>query len=135
MSKKYLVTAIVVLLVVCGGSFYGGMIYGKSKNTRPSFAGGNFQGAKNRSGINGSSLTFGDIISKDNNSITLKLSDNAGSKIVFYSDATQISKFDAGTASDLVKDVSVSITGTPNSDGSVTAQSIQIRPANNANPK
>lgn len=130
MKKNVLIiTTIVVLLVVAGGAFYGGILYGKSQNARPSFANGNFQGLRNRQGTTGGSFTSGSIISKDSNSITLQLGTNAGSKIIFYSGATQINKTALGTASDLATGTSVSVTGTTNSDGRITAQSIQIRPA------
>src|SRR3989339_522199 len=130
MKKSHLIVVIIILaVVVMGGSFYGGMIYVKSQNPRGGFNGGNFQTRVNRVGENGSNFISGNIISKDNNSITLKLLNNAGSKIIFYSENTQVNKQAAGTPDDLVVGTSLSVTGTTNSDGSVTAQSIQIRPA------
>jgi hypothetical protein len=128
-----IIVAIIVLLLVGGGAFYGGILYGKSQNTRPSFAGGSFQTRINRNGANGSSFISGNIITKDSSSITLQLQNNNGSKIIFYSGTTQINKFASGTADDLATGTTVSIVGTTNSDGSITAQSIQIRPAGGQN--
>ena len=130
MKKNILViNSIIVLIVVGGGSFYGGMVYGKSQNTRAAFGTGNFAAMRGtRTGTAGASLTAGSIIAKDSNSITLQLPNNGGSKIIFYSGSTQIGKFTTGTADDLTTGTSVSVTGTTNSDGSITAQNIQIRP-------
>lgn len=129
MKKQLLVIiVIIVLLAVGGGSFYGGMLYGKSQNIRPagfpSSFNGNMQGLGTK---NGSNFISGEIISKDSNSITLQLPNNSGSKIIFYSSATQISKSATGTSEDLAVGTSVSVTGITSSDGSVAAQSIQIR--------
>jgi len=131
MKKNLLIIiGILVILAICGGSFYGGMLYSKSQNVRPVFSGANganFQGARTgRTGAAGGGMISGSIISKDNNSITLQMPNNGGSKIIFYSDTTQISKSALGSASDLANGVSISVTGTTNSDGSVTAQSIRI---------
>jgi len=129
-KTSLIIIAAVVLLAIGGGAFYGGMLYGKSQTGTRSFSATNFQGMRtNRTGASGTSLITGNIISEDSSSITLQLPNNAGSKIIFYSDATQISKFTSGTAKDLTAGISVSVAGTANSDGSVTAQSIQIRPA------
>lgn len=126
-----IVIVIIILLIVGGGAFYFGMNYGKSQSAALSTAArANFAGMRgSRTGGANASFISGSIIAKDNTSITLQLPSNAGSKIIFYSTATQISKMAAGTADDLAVGTSVSITGTTNSDGSITSQSIQIRPA------
>jgi len=124
-----IILAVVVLLVVGGGAFYGGTYYDRSLNKNSS-ANGNLQGLRGtRTGVNGGNFISGSIISADSDSITLQIPNNGGSKIVFYSATTQISKFVPGTSADLAGGTNVSVTGTTNSDGSITAQSIQIRPA------
>ena len=78
----------------------------------------------------------GEVLSKDDKSVTLKLRDS-GSKIIFFSDSTQITKSAGGSAKDLTVGQEISATGEANSDGSVNAQTIQIHPAmpNNTNDK
>jgi len=132
--KKIIPIFVALILVVGGGAFYGGMLYGKSQNTRLGFPSGdvatNFQGARtNKTGATGAGAGFlsGEIITKDEQSLILKMTDGS-SKIIFYSDTTQISKMATGTADDFAIGTSVNVSGTTNSDGSVTAQSVQIRP-------
>jgi hypothetical protein len=130
MKKSQLITiSVIVLLVVAGGSFYAGSLYGKSQSKVSAYGSGTFQTRINRGSSNGSNFISGSIIAKDSSSITLQLSGNSGSKIIFYSDTTQIGKMASGTADDLAAGTNVSVTGTTNSDGSVTAQTVQIRPA------
>ena len=143
--KKY-IAVIVVVLAVGIGAFYGGMMYGKSqscaqstlRNSLPggqNFGGQNFQrGTTGRNGGAGGGLISGQIIAKDNQSITVEFrnssstSSASSTKIVFLSGSTPIMKSVNGTADDLTPGTNVTITGTANSDGSITAQSIQIRP-------
>jgi hypothetical protein len=138
--KKTLLSVLIVAVVVGGGAFYGGMKYGQS--TRLSFARQNFGGQQmgaNMGGLaggrsqRGSGFASGEIIAKDEKSITVKLPDG-GSKIVFYSNTTEIGKFVNGTAGDLTVGKSVIVSGTANPDGSVTAQSVQIRPLTPVSP-
>ena len=151
--NKLIVSVIAVAVVVGGGAFFGGMKYAESKSPRNRVSQADFQNLQNLSpeerqqrlhelGANagagfrggagggqrgGSGFTAGEIISKDDKSITVKLSDG-GSKIVFLSDSTTVSKTTDGTKSDLEIGKQVTVNGSANSDGSVTAQSIQLRP-------
>jgi len=132
---KKIIPIVIILILVASGAFYGGMKYGQNKNSSNlSQTGRNF--VQSGRGMNGgfrngtstsANFASGDIISKDNNSITVKLQ-NGGSKIIFYSSATEIEKFASGTTADLEVGKTVIANGTANSDGSITAQSIQIRP-------
>lgn len=136
------ITNIIIAVIVAGGaSFYTGMHYAQSKTVTPvNFANmtpeerqalrgqfGNAAGGRgSRTGNGGAS---GEIISKDTSSITIKLRDGSGSKIVFLSNTTPVTKQAAGTPADLIIGTEVSAMGTANADGSITAQSVQIRPA------
>lgn len=67
------------------------------------------------------------FISSDDKSITVKLQDGS-SKIVLLTDTTSISKSTEGSKSDLKTGEKVAVFGTENSDGSVTAQNVQLNP-------
>jgi len=132
-QNQLIIIFVVVLILVGGGAFYGGMVFGKSQSpagvygqsASQRFGGAAGSAASRRTGAN---FVNGDVIAKDSSSITVKIS-NGGSKIVFFSDATEIGKFSSGTLEDLIVGKSVMATGKTNSDGSITAQTIQIRPA------
>ena len=74
-------------------------------------------------------LINGEVLAKDDNSVTVKLNDG-GSKIVYFASSTAISKMTDGSQVDIVVGKNVMISGTTNSDNSVTAQTISIRPDN-----
>ncbi len=50
----------------------------------------------------GASFACGDVIAKDDKSITIKMRDGS-SKTIFYSDTSEISKSIKGTADDLTR--------------------------------
>ncbi len=133
MSKNQLIGLVVSALVVGGASFYGGIQYQKSQapvrgqfSTGVGGAGG-FAGRTGGRGIGG--FTAGKILSVGNGSLTLQSMTSSSTEIVLTGPSTQIEKTVAGSGSDLSVGSNVVVTGTPNSDGSLTAASIQIRPA------
>ena len=133
MSKEKMVAGLIaVIVVVFLISFFAGEAYGKSNvlaagqnNQAQGGPGSQMRGMR---GGRGGGFTVGQIIGEDATSITVGLP-TGGSKTVFFSGSSTISKPVAGSASDLTTGENVMVTGTPNSDGSITATSIQIRPA------
>jgi hypothetical protein len=129
--KNYLII-IVVAVIVGAVAFYGGIKYGQSSNPQangqPGFGqnGGNGMFRRNGSGQNGG-FAGGEIINQDSGSITVKLRSES-SKIVLISSSTVITKSTDGSLSDLTLGKQVTVGGSTNSDGSITAQTVQIRP-------
>ena len=87
--------------------------------------GGN--GAPRGGMMRGVGFSTGTIVASDDKSITITLKDG-GSKIIYVSDTTSVLKSTAGKKADLLKGSTVMVNGTANQDGSIAAQSIQIRP-------
>ena len=138
MNKNFVIGAVVALIIVGGASFYGGMSYAKSSTpARGSFAGGQFSGTgaagTGRVGARaGGGFTTGKILSTSKGSVTIQ-AQNGSTEIVLVSASTPILKSAAGSMSDLAAGTNVVVTGSSNSDGSLTAESIQIRPAGTNN--
>lgn len=143
MDKKF-ISGVVITLVVAGTlGFYGGMKYQQSRkinlakglnnlqNGQPAF-GSMMQGGRTavtggrNMGQRGGQFVIGEVISKDEKSITIKLPDG-GSKIIFYSDKTTVSKTTDGSTTDLETGKTVMVSSSTNTDGSLTAQNIQVR--------
>ncbi|MDD5431026.1 MAG: hypothetical protein PHP03_02265 [Candidatus Pacebacteria bacterium] len=143
---KKIILVIAGIILVGGVCFYGGMKYGR-KSLAGGRGAGNFTnltdeqrqarmqqfGAGVGTGFsgnktNGGGMVVGEIISKDENGITVKLKDG-GSKTVLISGSATITKNAAGVAGDLKVGTQVMVSGTANTDGSVSAKSVQIMPA------
>lgn len=137
MKNNMLIVAIIVV-VVAGTAFFGGMKYQQSQAAGNN--GSNSQAAQGSEGQNGpghaggpegfngnrrGGATRGEILSQDDKSITVKMTDGS-TKIVILSDRTTVNKTTKGAKSDLKKGEQVAAFGSANSDGSITAESISI---------
>ncbi|MFA5022758.1 MAG: DUF5666 domain-containing protein [Candidatus Paceibacterota bacterium] len=122
---------IVGILIIIALAFYGGFKYGQTNSAISSgqnnpFPSSGASGFARRNGGGGGGLIRGEIVKKDAQSLTIALP-NSGSQIIWYATSTEIQKTTKGIADDLVVGQTVMINGTTNSDGSLTAQSIQLR--------
>lgn len=129
-------------VVIAVGSFYAGVSYQASKTpTTPSqFTRGRFNGNNSVARPNGQAFFHGEILSLTDGQLTLKLEDNS-SKLIFIGERTQYLKSDLGSINDLSQGSSITVIGSANNDGSITAQTIQIgnfsfpnRPSTNSVP-
>ncbi|MEI7652951.1 MAG: hypothetical protein WCJ70_01575 [bacterium] len=122
MSKKalFLSVGVVVVGVV---SFYGGLQYQSSIRT---FTRGNVGAAGGARSAQGRPVN-GEVISMDKDSLTVKLLDGS-TKIVNISHDTTYTKTASASASEVLVGVKLGVFGQTNSDGSVSAQSVQINP-------
>jgi hypothetical protein len=130
--KKYTVHIVwlVVAIVALGGGYYWGKAGAAGARGAGRLAGA--YGSSTRSfagGAAGGGLAVGQISAIDSSDITLQLA-NGNSQVVFYSSSTQISEPTIVPPSALSVGTNVMVGGTTNSDGSLTAQSIQVRSAN-----
>lgn len=133
--KNNMVTTIITVVIVGALAFFGGMKYQQSKSSGSQFAGtgienggrGGGQFGQRGVGQGRGGVTTGEIINSDDKSITVKMPDGS-SKIVLLSDKIQINKAAEGIKSDLKIGTRVAVFGTANSDGSITAQNVQLNP-------
>lgn len=134
MKTTHIVIMILVAVIALAGGFVGGMQYQKTQSPAGRFAtyqnggqrfgsGGGFGGGRNQN----FRPVMGEILSSDDKSITVKMQDGS-SKIVVLSSSTSITKSTSGSKTDLTTGTKVLVIGTTNSDGSVTAQEIQLNP-------
>jgi pectate lyase len=140
---KLIPIVIAVALVVGGGSFYGGMKYAQSNSSAGRQGGfanlspeerqarlqqfGQASGSRGMRTMGGSGSTAGEVLAKDDKSIIVKLRDG-GSKIIFFAENTSVMKSVSGIIQDLKVGEQITVNGTANQDGSISAASIQIRP-------
>ncbi len=149
-NKIKKITPFIAAIIAVGGiSFFGGMKYeqGKTPNyqnlsqtdreqmfRQGGISGNGARGMRTGTDANiprggaGMNATSGEVISIDDKSMTVKLRDG-GSKIVFFSDKTIVLKMTEGTRGDVIIGGQVTVSGSANPDGSVTAGVIQLRSA------
>ncbi len=134
MKKQLPVPVVLGLVVITGAAaFFGGMQYQKTKRFSGEFQRSGIEGGNRMMGtrsdgsgrmMQGFKPVSGEIISTDQSSVTVKLEDGS-SKIVMFSDNTQINKAEKVEKSNLAVGEKISVFGSEK-DGVVTATMIQL---------
>lgn len=131
--NKNIILVIVLIIVMGGAGFFGGVKYQQDKVPRMGQFGRNENSLNNRNQIDigqkrmGNGQIVGEIVSVDEKTMTVKMTDGS-SKIVLLSENTAVSKSTEAQKSELKAGVRVAVLGTPNTDGSVTGQNIELEP-------
>ncbi len=135
MNKKNVILCAVGGAIILALGFAGGLGVSKlSKNNRNFGQGQLFDGSKmgmmgnlKNSGRGlGSGFNNGEVLSIDDKSIIIKLP-SGGSKSILYSDSTKVYKSVEGALTDINTGDRIMVIGKNNTDGSVSAESIQIQ--------
>ena len=126
MNKKLASIAVVALVVGFGAGYYMHPSAAATGSTATRTGAGAYTGA--RGGATAGGILSGTVAAADSGSITLDTRDGS-SHVVLITPATTVSKSVSGAISDVSIGSTVSVSGTTNSDGSVSATNIQLRPA------
>lgn len=126
MKNKSIFFSLFLIIISLTVGFFVGLNYQKTRrnlgfNQESQF---NFQ-RKERAFNQGNRPFLGEIIKKDSDSLTIKLRDGS-TKLIFLTEKTSIIKAAKGNLSDLKEKENVFIFGVENSDGSITAENVQI---------
>jgi hypothetical protein len=132
-KNTMILVAVVLIIIAAAGGFFGGMMY--QKNQTPTFGAaagrGNFAGrfGTGQGGQNAAAFrpVRGQVLDMSSDSMTVKLS-NGSTEIVVLSSSTAFMQSTKAGLSDIKTGDTVNVVGTANSDGSVTAQDVQINP-------
>ena len=134
-NKKTIIISAVAAIAAGGIGFFSGTIYQKNAaKTDSPFGNGRdrgqqmgFAGGASGNRANGGGMTTGEILSIDGQAMTIKLPDG-GSKIVLFTDTTPVTKTVSTDKAGVKVGENVVVSGKSNQDGSLSANSIQIRP-------
>jgi len=145
MNKQGWIAVVIAAVLFGAGGFYIGTSHAAQTPTagvtrafavggggRAAFAGSGFQGA--------GGATFGTVIQIGNGSFTIQLptstssSATTGTKLVLVDNSMQVTQMENVPTSNLQVGQTVIVSGNSNSDGSVTASSVQIVPAGARRP-
>lgn len=141
-KQTHVISMAILIVAIAIGSFFTGIKYQQRQSIsnlrqqmadRIGFGQGTGRNAinpdsiKNRGQAPGFRQNFGEIISIDDKTLTLKMTDGS-SKIVIFSDTTNISQSASATKEDLQVGTKIMVNGETNSDGSITSRNIEINP-------
>lgn len=137
--KTHIIWVLVVIVALIGGFFWGKASAGSARPT--AFAGAGAFGASSTrrfgggagggggAGAAGGGFVTGQIVSMSTDSFTLQLA-NGNSEVVLYSTSTPVTEPTTVSVNSLTTGTNVMVVGSSNSDGSLTAQTIQVRTGN-----
>jgi hypothetical protein len=128
------IAAVVALILGFGIGYYaphhanarGGNAMFGANGQRGAFTFSNAPGGRGMTG--GSGLLSGTVAKEDSGSLTLNTRDGS-SHVVLFTPETTVSKSVSGSMQDVSVGSDVIVSGTTNADGSLSAASIQLRPA------
>lgn len=145
MKKWQIALVAVAIVAVAVAALFGGRAWGQSTSSNDADlvqAAGQGPGNGNAPGMpgdgslptggpggtgrNGLNPTSGSIVAADDTSITVKTA-NGSTKMILVSASTSVTKTVVGSLSDLVTGENVVISGTTNSDDTITASNIVLR--------
>jgi hypothetical protein len=132
-NNNNLFISIAITAVIAGGvGYYIGQKSGATVNTSgrgQMMTGGQGMGRGGfaRGGSNGN-VVAGEVVNMSDASLTVKTRDGS-SRVVLLTGGTKVAKQVEGIKTDVKQGLNVMVIGTQNGDGSVTAETVQIRPA------
>ena len=132
MQTKIIIVALIIIVGIA--AFFGGVKYqqaqaGSSRQFYLHGGQGGNMGLRRFGGQGNANFqaTRGQVVSVDTNNITLKLQDGS-TKLINLSGSTRYMKEDQAASSDIKSGTTIMVIGSTNSDGSISAQDVQINP-------
>ncbi len=133
--QKEILISIAITLVLSGGIGYALGTYHATSQASIQKSGITNSGMRGNFGSRaGGGVASGDIVSFDNGMLSLKMRDG-GSKIIVVASSTKVLKTTEGALSEVTPGQTVMIIGKTNGDGSITAESIQLRSKDSFMPR
>lgn len=126
--KKHLLSSVIVAVIFGGAGFAGGWLL-KTHNTSQAANGystGTSYYYKRHNNINAKSHLVVAVLSVTPSSLTVKLP-NGNTEVVYVSGSTKYTLQTPATSSNVSQGQSIIVSGSNNSDGSVTANNITIK--------
>lgn len=128
-TRNQIISIVLGGIILLGLGFAGGEQYSKSViasgPTSGTGARGTFAG-RMMGGRMGGGGAIGQIVKNDGTNITISLP-NGNSELIMLNASTTIAKSTPGAPTDLTAGSRVAVIGSTNADGSISAQSIQLR--------
>ena len=128
MHKNIVITGVVALIIGAGIGYAGAGMFSHPTTPGQQFTRGTGNGMMGGTRSMGGGFLTGTVSSKDAGSITLNTRDGS-SHVVLITPNTTVSKSVNGALTDVTTGTTIIVSGTTNSDGSVSASLIQLRPS------